>query len=80
MKVMTVNGMTNVMTVKRMTNIMTKFDRFTAAAGRFCADESGATAIKYAMMASGIGAFAAATVYGLGGKVKNLYVSVSDLL
>ena len=36
--------------------------------------------IEYAMVASGIGAFVAATVYGLGGKVKTLYVSVSDLL
>ena len=33
---------------------------------RFCADESGATAIEYAMIASGIGAAVAATVYSLG--------------
>jgi pilus assembly protein Flp/PilA len=63
---------------------MTKLDTLTATASRhfwrFCADESGATAIEYAMVASGIGAFVAATVYGLGGKVKNLYVSVADLL
>ena len=38
---------------------MTGFDTFTSTAGRqlkrFCADESGATAIEYAMIASGIG-------------------------
>ena len=34
---------------------------------RFCADESGATAIEYAMIAAGIGSVcSAATVYGLG--------------
>jgi pilus assembly protein Flp/PilA len=37
---------------------------------RFRADESGATAIEYAMIAAGIGATIAATVYNLGSQVK----------
>jgi pilus assembly protein Flp/PilA len=49
-------------------------------AERFCADESGATAIEYAMVASGIGAFVATTVYTLGGTVKKLFTSVSAVL
>jgi pilus assembly protein Flp/PilA len=58
---------------------MTKIDTFTSTAARFCSDESGATAIEYAMVASGIGAFLAATVYGLGGKVKNLFITLSNM-
>jgi Flp pilus assembly pilin Flp len=46
-------------------------------AGRFCADQSGATAIEYAMVASCIGAFLATTVYTLGGNVKNLFTPLS---
>ena len=46
---------------------------------RFYADESGATAIEYAMVASGIGAFLAATVYGLGGKVKALFTTLAGM-
>jgi len=38
--------------------------------GRFCADESGATAIEYAMIASGVGACIAATVFSLGSALK----------
>jgi pilus assembly protein Flp/PilA len=62
---------------------MTKTDTLTATAGRefarFCADESGATAIEYAMIASGVGAFLAATVYTLGGKVKGLFTTLSAM-
>jgi pilus assembly protein Flp/PilA len=43
---------------------------------RFFADESGATAIEYALIASGVGAFIAATVFQLGGGVKNLFTSI----
>ena len=61
---------------------MTKIDMLTASAGRhaarFWADESGATAIEYAMVASGIGAFLAATVYTLGGKVKGLFTTITN--
>ena len=46
---------------------------------RFCADESGATAIEYAIIASGIGAFLAATVFALGGKVNTMFTSLSAL-
>ena len=62
---------------------MTEFDTFTSSAGRqlkrFCADESGATAIEYAMVASGIGVVISAAVYSLGGNVKGLFTNVSAL-
>ena len=47
---------------------------------RFRADESGATAIEYALIASGIGAFLAATVYSLGSNVKGLFVKIAGLM
>jgi pilus assembly protein Flp/PilA len=37
---------------------------------RFRADERGATAIEYAMIAAGIGATIAATVYNMGSQIK----------
>jgi pilus assembly protein Flp/PilA len=62
---------------------MTKIDTSTMTVGRqlsrFWADESGATAIEYAMVASGIGAFLAATVYTLGGKVKGLFTTLAGM-
>ena len=45
---------------------------------RFVRDESGATAIEYAMIASGIGVAIAATVTSLGSNVKGLFTSVSS--
>ena len=62
---------------------MTGFDTFTSTAGhqlkRFCADESGATAIEYAMIASGIGVAISTMVYTLGGKVKGLFTTISGM-
>jgi pilus assembly protein Flp/PilA len=47
--------------------------------GEFLADERAATAIEYAMIAAGVGAAIAATVYNLGTQVKQqLYDKVSD--
>jgi Flp pilus assembly pilin Flp len=46
---------------------------------RFCADESAATAIEYAMIASGIGGVLAATVFLLGGKVSTLFTPLAGL-
>ena len=65
--------------VKGMTRIDTLPSTASRELARFCADESGATAIEYAMVASGIGAFLAATVYGLGGKVKALFTTLSGM-
>jgi len=63
---------------------MTGFDTFTSTAGRLLkrlyADERGATAIEYAMVASGVGVAISAVVYTLGGKVKDLFTNVSGLL
>jgi|HubBroStandDraft_1064217.scaffolds.fasta_scaffold798155_2 pilus assembly protein Flp/PilA len=47
---------------------------------RFLRDESGATAIEYAMIASGIGVAIATVVVNLGSTVKGLYSSVSTTL
>jgi pilus assembly protein Flp/PilA len=47
---------------------------------RFAGDESGATAIEYAMIASGVGVAIAATVVNLGSGVKGLFTSVSSSL
>jgi pilus assembly protein Flp/PilA len=60
---------------------MTGFDTSTAGRQlkRFCADESGATAIEYAMIASGIAVAIMTMVYTLGGKVKTLFTTVSGM-
>jgi pilus assembly protein Flp/PilA len=51
------------------------------AAGRFLADERGATAIEYALIASGIGAAIVSIVFGVGNTVvNNLYDKVSTNL
>jgi len=42
-------------------------------------DEQGATAIEYALMASGIGAAVAATVWNLGSSTGNLYASLAAM-
>lgn len=39
----------------------------------FLADERGATAIEYAMIAAGVGAFIAATVLGMGSELKTTF-------
>jgi pilus assembly protein Flp/PilA len=46
---------------------------------RFRDDESGATAIEYALIASGVGVAVAATVYALGSGVKNLFTKVNNV-
>jgi pilus assembly protein Flp/PilA len=57
----------------------TKPRRAWTAMRRFAADQSGATAIEYAMIAAGIGAVLASTVYSLGDSVKaNLYDKISS--
>jgi pilus assembly protein Flp/PilA len=72
---------------------MTKSDTRSPAAGqvparqvparqvlaRFYGDESGATSIEYAMIASGVGAVVAATVYLIGNSVKNMFTTLSGL-
>ena len=49
-----------------------------APATRFIADEQGATAIEYAMIAAGVGVAISATVFNLGSAVKtNLYDKIA---
>jgi pilus assembly protein Flp/PilA len=62
-----------------MTEIETRTPSFRGKLVRFCADESGATAVEYAIMASGIGLVLAATVFLLGGKVANLFTTLAGL-
>jgi Flp pilus assembly pilin Flp len=61
-----------------MTEIGTRLSLWDQLA-RFGGDEGGATAIEYAIIASGIGGFLAATVFVLGGKVNTLLTTVSAL-
>jgi pilus assembly protein Flp/PilA len=49
------------------------------AASRFFADTSGATAVEYALVASGIGAFVAGTVWSLGSGVKGFFTTLAGL-
>jgi pilus assembly protein Flp/PilA len=57
-----------------MASTMNALSSTARAAGRFLADEHGATAIEYALIASGIGAAIASIVFGVGSTVvNNLY-------
>jgi Flp pilus assembly pilin Flp len=47
--------------------------------GRLASDQQGATAIEYALIASGVGAAVAVTVYNLGSTTHGLYANISSL-
>lgn len=47
---------------------------------RFLRDDSGATAIEYALIASGVAAAIIATVIGLGTSLQTKYQSVNDAM
>ena len=47
---------------------------------RIAASEEGATAIEYALIAAGVGAAVASTVYSLGSKTNALYSNIYTLL
>lgn len=47
---------------------------------RFCADQSGATAIEYAMIAAGVGAAIVASVYALGTQLDVVYNKIANVL
>jgi Flp pilus assembly pilin Flp len=51
----------------------------TACARRVGTNDNGATAIEYALIASGVGAAVAGTVFGLGSKLNGFYASVAAL-
>ena len=48
--------------------------------GKFLADESGATAIEYGLIAAGISVAIIATVQGLGSKLNTTFTSVNNAL
>jgi Flp pilus assembly pilin Flp len=52
----------------------------TALGKRATGDENGGTVIKYALIAAGIGAAVAATVFTLGTSTANLYQTVANML
>lgn len=63
---------------------MTQLDRLRSFAGRtvvrFCRDESGATAIEYAMIAAGVGVAISAAVMSTGSNLKeNFYDKLASL-
>jgi Flp pilus assembly pilin Flp len=47
---------------------------------RMAGDEEGGTAIEYALIAAGVGAAVAATVYSLGATTAGLYQTIANLL
>jgi pilus assembly protein Flp/PilA len=47
---------------------------------RVAGDQDGGTAIEYALIAAGIGAAVAATVYSLGTSTANLYQTIASML
>ena len=47
---------------------------------QFCADNSGATAIEYSIIAGGIALAIIATVYGIGPKLNSTFSSISAQL
>jgi pilus assembly protein Flp/PilA len=51
-----------------------------ASVQRFLRNESGATAIEYALIASGVAVAIAATVFNLGSGIKGLYSSVATAM
>ena len=50
------------------------------AIGRFAADEGGATAIEYALIASGVSVAIVGIIGGLGSNVKTMFNNVSTAL
>lgn len=62
-----------------MTTRPTLHSMILAPCRRCATDESGATAIEYALVASGVGAAVAATVFGLGTTLQTFYTSVAAL-
>jgi pilus assembly protein Flp/PilA len=53
--------------------VMTGYQTIRSIAVRFRDDESGATAIEYAIIAAGVGGFLAATIMTLGATVKSTF-------
>lgn len=59
---------------------MSKLATLRSSFCRFCADESGATAIEYALIAGGVGVTVASSVYALGTHVKTgLYEKIAAI-
>ncbi len=63
---------------------MSKIETVCSTAGQhlrnFAANRDGATAVEYALIASGVAVAVAATVYTLGSGVKNMFTKVDTAL
>lgn len=57
---------------------MTRTRALARLARRFWADEGGATAIEYALIAAGVGAAIAATVVAVGDRMEEVYYNKLD--
>ena len=62
----------------RMTRLQTLCETTGQQFRRFCANDSGATAIEYAMIAVGIAVVLAAAVSSIGSSVKGSFLSASS--
>lgn len=56
-----------------MTKLHVFYTKATGEMRRFGSDQSGTTAVEYALIAAGVGAFIAATVHGLGSTLKTAF-------
>jgi Flp pilus assembly pilin Flp len=61
-------------------NANTPLSIISTAGRRAARDEDGGTAIKYALIAAGVGVAVAATVYSLGAPTAGLYQTIANLL
>ena len=61
-------------------NSITPLSIISTAGRRAAGDEEGGTAIKYALIAAGVGVAVAATVYSLGTTTAGLYQTIANLL
>jgi Flp pilus assembly pilin Flp len=61
-------------------NSITPLSTISTAGRRAAGDEEGGTAVKYALIAAGVGVAVAATVYSLGATTAGLYQTIANLL
>jgi Flp pilus assembly pilin Flp len=65
--------------MNRTSALTTVFERAWQSARRLWREDSGTTAIEYAIIAAGIGAFVAGTVMSLGARVSTMWTQVAGL-
>jgi len=68
-----VKRLQQICTEDKMIRLQTISVAVRTAIGRYCADESGTTAIEYAMIAAGVGLCVSSTVWKLGTTLKTTF-------